>query len=810
MIDSTRDPRRRGLLRGGLEITFNPFGALALSLLLAAGCGDKNGSPTDAGLDATLAESGAPDGPAGAEAAGPDASGEAGAGDARLVDGATLDGKAKDGQGSSEGKPADAGLSYDAALSICQSATAITLTSGTGTASGEVKSTATTSVANLANGDCTGKGTPGSEAFFSVNLTAGTSTFVKVVPSSGYNVSLYVFTDCGSIAGSCVIGADTQYAGSAEQLKFTPKKTGKYYIAVDSPYTAGASYSYGTFTVTVETYTPPINDTCAWATSVPLVLGKGKVSNGDTTYASDDVDLSASGCTGNVTVGADVFYSFSVTSGLSYKVALKPDSTFNGSLYVFTSCSSVASSCTKGSDSGFAGQHETLIFEASSSGTALVGVDSPYADGSSYSSGTFTLEIEEFTPPSNTDCSSPETLSFSGGSASSTGDTSYSQNEFSGVNCGGVYAFSGAQLYYRAKLTQSKQYLVQVKPVSTYDVALYAFKASTACKAAAINNGCASIYVDDEGVGKTEYLRLIPTATEEWVFVVDSTSSSESGSFSITVEELVTPSNDSCGSAETLTWVGPWISKSAYTIGASNDVSLTSSGCTGSATAGPDVFYAISLKAGKTYAIELDGIGSWDESLYLFTSCSNVSGTCGSGMGADDYYTSPETVTFTPTATGTYYLGVDGKGSTDEGLFTLTVREKVAPSNDTCASAQSLTYASGGVSVMGDTTSADDSVDLGSSGCTGYSSLGADVFYSITLSPGTYVVTLTPSPGFDAMLYVFTSCSNPETTCVDGSDSIGAGTVEKITLTTTTTTTYFIGVDSYTATEYGTFTLEVK
>jgi hypothetical protein len=776
----------------------------------SSGCREEPASPPkDSGVDATLTEGGTHDAPSGAEAGfETGAAREASVGDGKASDGTAPDGKAGDAM------PGDGKLSADALLSYCQNATSISLNAaGLGTATGDILGTETASVVNLTSSGCTGKSTPGAESFFSASLTAGSKYVIRVEPGSGYNPSLYVFKSCLDVAGTCAAGVEEQYAGYGEQIKFSPPTSGTYFFGVDSPHTAGSSFSYGSFEITLQEYTPPANDSCSGATEISLSAGTGSVADGDTTYATHDVTLAATGCTGAVTKGPDVFYAFPAISGRNYKVTLKPASGYNGSLYVFTSCSAVSTSCIGGSDSGYSGQTEVVTFEAKTSADHFIGVGSSYPDGTSYGSGKFTLEIEEYTPASNLSCKSPETLSFSsGGKAKTTGDTSYSAEEFSGLlTCGGYTAFKGPQLYYQASLTANSTYLVRVDPASSLDPVLYAFRASTSCTSTAINAACASTFTDSASIGKPEVLVLSPKTSEDWIFVVDSSSTSSSGSFTLTVEESTTPANDTCASAETLSFGSSTsVSVSAHTLGAKNDVSLATTDCTGNTTAGPDVFYALPLIAGKTYTFELDGIGSWDEVLYLFTSCSSIASTCGAKMGADDWFTSPETITYTPPTTGTYYIGVDGKASTDEGIFTLTVKEKVTPTNDPCTSAQTLTWASGGVKVVGDTTYANDDINLTSAGCTGYSSSGFDVFYSVTLSPGVYLVTLTPGVAFDAMLYVFTSCSSPEATCLKGSDDIGSGTPETITLAPTTQTTYIIGVDSYAASDYGPFTLEVK
>lgn len=126
--------------------------------------------------------------------------------------------------------------------------------------------------------------------------------------------------------------------------------------------------------------------------------------------------------------------------------------------------------------------------------------------------------------------------------------------------------------------------------------------------------------------------------------------------------------------------------------------------------------------------------------------------------------------------------------------------------NNSCAGATKLTWSGSTVTVALDTTSATDTMDLGVSGCTGDVTIGPDLFYSIQLPAGAYDVELSTS--LDMALYVLGSCS--PTACVAGSDNVGSGVPEKVTLTPSSATTYIIVVDSYDPSEAGAATLTVK
>lgn len=128
------------------------------------------------------------------------------------------------------------------------------------------------------------------------------------------------------------------------------------------------------------------------------------------------------------------------------------------------------------------------------------------------------------------------------------------------------------------------------------------------------------------------------------------------------------------------------------------------------------------------------------------------------------------------------------------------------PTNDTCASAQLLTWSGTPLSIPVDTSAATDSLDLGSASCTGDVTSGKDVFFQIQLPPGSYDIVLKPSSS-DPALYVLSSCSI--TDCIAGSDNIGTGLDETLSVAPGSTTTYIIGVDAWDPSEAGPSILEI-
>lgn len=372
-----------------------------------------------------------------------------------------------------------------------------------------------------------------------------------------------------------------------------------------------------------------------------------------------------------------MFFAVQVTAGKAYRLTVQ--ASFDAALYVLTSCSNPAGTCVAGADAatgpGSLGGQETLTFIAATSGTYTIGIDSQYPSISPSSNGLFTLTVQEYSAPPNMTCAQPQALTFSGTKASVTADTSLSSNDLPGITCGGAEPFAGPQLYYEASLTAGKHYLASLQPGKGFDAVLYAFPAATSCSTYAINPACFYSYSAHASTGSVEEFLIAPTKSEDWTFVVDSKYTTSAGPFSLTLEDVPPPVNDTCAGAKPLVLpAGPSVVKdSGQTYSASDDVDLGYTGCTGQPTAGSDVFYKIQLTAPYTYELSLTATG-FNGALYVLSSCASPSASCVAGADSNAYST--EYLTITPGVSQTYIIGVDGRASTDVGKYLLSVTRK--------------------------------------------------------------------------------------------------------------------------------------
>ncbi len=138
------------------------------------------------------------------------------------------------------------------------------------------------------------------------------------------------------------------------------------------------------------------------------------------------------------------------------------------------------------------------------------------------------------------------------------------------------------------------------------------------------------------------------------------------------------------------------------------------------------------------------------------------------------------------------------------------------PANDTCAAPVALTLGEGKTGTTGGAAS-DYNAGLETDTCTGYPQKGGDVVYSVTLAAGTtYTVTVSNvSEHFDPSVAIVgpgdaaTVCGAATLACKGGADAGVGGEGETFTYAPTEAGTYFVIVDSFSATQGGAFTLTV-
>lgn len=219
---------------------------------------------------------------------------------------------------------------------------------------------------------------------------------------------------------------------------------------------------------------------------------------------------------------------------------------------------------------------------------------------------------------------------------------------------------------------------------------------------------------------------------------------------------------------------------------------------TGAIGAGTDVdFWVLNVNALGVWVMGTDAGPApalTDSKLYLYgpDGVTQIGYDDDSGPG---YYSQ---ITYTFTATGTYYLKVIPYSASYTGSYVLNIGAPVPPpANDTCANAIAVPFQEGWT-LATTTTGATNDYNPTSTGCTGYAATGPDIVFTVTLE-NEQEITISWAPvTFDASLYILTDCADMAS-CVVGADDAVSGGAEVVSFQNTTgvTTTYYIICDAY-------------
>jgi len=208
-------------------------------------------------------------------------------------------------------------------------------------------------------------------------------------------------------------------------------------------------------------------------------------------------------------------------------------------------------------------------------------------------------------------------------------------------------------------------------------------------------------------------------------------------------------------------------------------------------------YYEVLITADGTFRFETAAGDAGDTKMYLYADdC--VTELEFDDDGGDGLYSMFEVALVGNT---TYYLLVNHYSATSTGTYILTMDEIIVvppPANDVCEGAIDLQEQ--GLAIFdvdlagGGFTNASN---MGSGGCTGFTTPGPEAFYKVTLTAG-QVFTVMEDGDCDMALYLFTDCADPFTSCVVGSDNCCSGAQELISYVVEADGVYYLGVDTYT------------
>jgi hypothetical protein len=566
---------------------------------------------------------------------------------------------------------------------------------------------------------------------------------------------------------------------------------------------------------------PAADDRCGGASPIKLSGGKAKVSGSTQGALSEFGDQVRCGETQGFG-GPQRYYSLGMEAGRVYRFVLTPQ--FDAVLYVFSECSKtlINVDCASGGATGaFSGpvpaqSSGVVTFIAPAKGIYRLAVDSPDAS----QAGAFELVVEEQDTPKNAVCTDAETLVMSGGKASVSDSTLGAKNEFdTQIACGLTATLDGPQLYYEVDLQAGTWYRLTLKP--SFPATLYVANKAGSCEAKKIEQDCSGLtgtvlsMVPQGGEAATAFK---PPTTGTYLVVVDSPDSKEAGPFDLTIESFTPPTGAICASAQKLTLVGGQVTVAGSTTGSLNDLGALVGCGAGEALLAPQVYYQAALEA-KAYRLMLQA--SFPAVLSVGTACLTLPVDCVSGGVTGDALVVPAgtfgALLFKPAAAGTFIISVDGTSLAASGNFNLQVSEYVKPTNGSCGQPKTVALAKNPTEELGDTGPLANDLQGVDCGDPKGPWPGPQAYYRLSLKAGTqYTLTLKPEASFDPALYAFpaaTGCTTAEVNaaCTGlASDTPGAGAQESLTIKPAADTDYVVVVDSWSASEVGTFALEVS
>lgn len=209
----------------------------------------------------------------------------------------------------------------------------------------------------------------GNDVVYSFTPSVTDTYTIGATPTSGFDLSLYIVTDCSNPNGTCVAGANDRLFDASEFLTPTLIAGLQYFIVVDNVVLDSAPAGFH-FSLRRGISS---NDTCATATVIDA--SRLPFSASSTTFGmANDLDPGQSCFTSKQsTRGADVVYQFTPGDTQVYNITVTPFAHYDMSLYLSTDCSTIAG-CI-GRDVGGAGSPETILQNLIAGTTYFIVVD---------------------------------------------------------------------------------------------------------------------------------------------------------------------------------------------------------------------------------------------------------------------------------------------------------------------------------------------------------------------------------------------------------------------------------------------------
>ncbi|HWC76047.1 MAG TPA: fibronectin type III domain-containing protein, partial [Blastocatellia bacterium] len=228
---------------------------------------------------------------------------------------------------------------------------------------------------------------PGRDAVYSfIPATTGVYTVGATPTGIGFDISLYLVTDCANPATTCVAGANIDPLGKGESVSPTLTAGTRYFIVVDG----ATADTFGGFHLSLRSGLPS-NDTCA----TPTLIEASRLPFSETasTFGANDDLNPDEPClrTRQSGTGPEVIYQFTPADSQNYRLTVTPMGLYDTSIYIVTNCGSLVG-CTSADFQG-AGGAEFIQRNLTAGTTYFIVVDGFGGD-----SGDFSIFFEPSIP----------------------------------------------------------------------------------------------------------------------------------------------------------------------------------------------------------------------------------------------------------------------------------------------------------------------------------------------------------------------------------------------------------------------------
>jgi hypothetical protein len=585
--------------------------------------------------------------------------------------------------------------------------------------------------------------TSGQDIWYS--FTPATTASYRIDTCSGtLDTVLAVFDGCGGTELAC----DDDFCGFVSGSSVFPNLNAgtAYLIRV-----AGFGATVGATTLTITELVPPPNDNCSAA--IDVALGATSFDNSGAT-----TDGSASCGFGGEPGGADIWFRFNPSASGFYRFSTC-GSSIDTIVSVLSACGGTELACNDDA----CGAASTAAASLTAGTPVFVRVA-----GFEGAQGAGTLDVSQFTPPTNDFCTSPAVISVGSTAFDNTDATTDGTD-----SCGTFGGIGGNDLWYSFTAPNAGNFSFDTCS-GTLDTILNLF------------DGCAGteLACNDDFCGLRSRVVLTMTSGQN-ILVRVAGWNSVTGASTITIQELIPPSNDNCASASVA-----MIGDNAFDTQAATTDGSASCGFNGD-PGQFDVWFRFTPATSGPYSLSTCS-AAFDTILSLYDSCGGTEIACN-----DDSCGLRSSISVSLTAGTTYFIRIAGWGGA-VGTGNLTIG--IPAANDLCTGASvvvpgtTYTFDTSGASIENPPTAA---------GCVGNGS--GSLYYSYTATGnGSALIDLCGS-SFDTAVAVFPDCNS--TGAVPCNDDF-CGLQSQLTIGITSGTTYIIRISGFgTAFGAGQFTI---